>query len=568
LRQNKVIVFFIIGVLLASSYAVSDTYAHAPKSVSVTTTETTATITWSHSGAAGQSPVCVTGKALSTCLSDVDIVRIPGQHVSDNYSTTYTNATQYVVVNNATLGNLAGMTSWTDHSLPEGTIFSYEVCHGDPGTHTCKIADTNETNAGGSDPVYTQTKAAAVNATSMNFSMNQNSAVVSWAGPPSANHTAVTGLKIEYSLDGGSNYTTATSNSTQERSAVAYKITGLQSSQDYIFRVAAVTEATGVGGITSKSSAGAAGTSALFTHTTRSEEVGLAAPPPQATSYSSGVITGGNLQVTVKENSGWDRTLNVALYTNIREDQTKQDSDTYIIWNYFDPVHVSDPHGYFNNVDVVTAQSGVRTMDVTYEITWNKSLAKSDVILETTNFPGKVGTTIIKEAWKSFPAKQISYETPVETSKETIMTLFDGGIMNHLLLISNNDHTLLSAVDYFVYDEIIDVSQDEKAVVQQEVGVIQLFEKITLSQDNVKVGNKYLKTLVISGTLKDEFHQIGEPVTFYITSPDGTDSQITAVTTSARTFNVPIIIDEFESGIYQFQPSHKNLLGEPFSFKH
>ena len=99
-------------------------------------------------------------------------------------------------------------------------------------------------------------------------------------------------------------------------------------------------------------------------------------------------------------------------------------------------------------------------------------------------------------------------------------------------------------------------------------GLMQLFEKITLSQDNVKVGNKYLKTLVISGTLKDEFHQTGEPVTFYISSPDGSDSQITAVTTSARTFKVPIIIDEFESGIYQFQPSHKDLLGEPFSFKH
>ena len=547
---------------MVSSMAVSAAYAHDPTGVSVTTTETTATITWTHTGAAG----CA-DSGNSGCLTDVDIMRIPGQSVAVNYTTLVSNSTAYVVVNNATLGNLAGMTSWTDHSLPEGTIFSYEVCHGDPGTHTCKIADTNETNAGGSDPVYTQTKAAAVNATSMNFSMDQNSAVVSWAGPPSANHTAVTGLKIEYSLDGGSNYTTATSNSTQERSAVAYLVTGLQTSQEYIFRIAAVTESNGDSGVTAKSASGAAGTSNTFTLTTRGEEVGLAAPPPKATSYSSGTITGGNLQVTVKENKGWDRTLNVALYTNIREDQTKQDSDTYIIWNYFDPVHVSDPHGYFNNVNVVTAQSGVRTMDVTYEITWNKSLAKSDVILETTNFPGKVGTTIIKEAWKSFPVKQISYETPEETSKETIMTLFDGGIMNHLLLNNNIDHTLLSAVDYFVYDEIIDVSQDV-VVLQQEEGVVQLFEKITLSQDNVKVGNKYLKTLVISGTLKDEFHQIGEPVTFYISSPDGTDSQITAVTTSARTFKVPIIIDEFESGIYQFQPSHKDLLGEPFSFKH
>ena len=544
---------------MVSSMAVSAAYAHDPTGVSVTTTETTATITWTHTGSAG----CA-DSGNSGCLTDVDIMRIPGQTADVNYTTLFSNSTAYVIVNNAT-----GLSTWTDHSLPEGTVFSYQVCHGDPDTHTCAVADTNATNAGGVDPVFTQTKAVAINATSINFSMDQNSAVVSWAGPPSGNHTAVTGLKIEYSLDGGTNYTTATSNSTQERSEVAFLITGLQTSQEYIFRVAAVTESIGGGGgITSKSASGNTGTTNTFTASTLGEEVGKVAPPPKATSYSSGTITDGNLQVTVKENSGWDRTLNVALYTNIREDQTKQDSDTYIIWNYFDPVHVSDPHGYFNNVNVVTAQSGVRTMDVTYEITWNKSLAKSDVILETSNFQSKVGTTIIKEAWKSFPVKQISYETPEETSKETIMTLFDGGIMNHLLLNNNIDHTLLSAVDYFVYDEIIDVSQDEKVVLQQEQGVVQLFEKITLSQDNVKVGHKYLKTLVISGTLKDEFHQIGEPVTFYISSPDGTDSQITAVTTSARTFKVPIIIDEFESGIYQFQPSHKDLLGEPFSFKH
>ena len=556
-----VISFFIIGVLLGSSFAVSAAYAHAPSAVTLSSiTETTITINWTHTAAGA----CATANCNG--LTDVDIMRVPGTDnlFTDEANTTLiSNSTAYVVYNNATT-----ITSFTDHSLPEGTEFEYTVCHSEGGAiASCTVARTDGTNEGKALPVYGMTLPTAINATSLNFSMDQNSAVVSWLTPSSNNNTAVAGLKIEYSLDGGSNYTTATSNSTQEGTDVAYRVTGLQTAQEYIFRIAAVTESKGDTGLTSKSASGAAGTTNTFTHTTRGEEATKAAPPPKATSYSTGVITGGNLQVTVKENSGWDRTLNVALYTNIREDQTKQDSDTYIIWNYFDPVHVSDPHGYFNTVDVVTAQSGVRTMDVTYEITWNKSLAKNDVILETSNFQSKASTTIIKDAWLSFPIKQISYETPEETPKETIMALFDGGVMNHLLLNNNVDHALLNAVQYFVYDEIIDVSQDEKVLVQQEEEV-KLFEKITLSQDNVKVGHKYLKTLVISGTLNDEFHQIGEPVTFYISSPDGTDSQITAVTTSARTFKVPIIIDEFESGIYQFQPSHMNLLGELFSFKH
>ena len=318
---------------MVSSMAVSTAYAHSPTGVSVTAvTETTVTIGWTHAAAAQNCG----GLAACGGLTDVNILRVPGQSCATNceHGVAVSNSTAYLVANNAT-----AFTSWTDHSLPEGTEFSYQVCHGDPSTHTCSTTDTNTTNAGNSDKVFTTTKATAVNATSINLSMNQNSAVLSWAGPAAANNTAVTGLKIEYSLDGGSNYTTATSNSTQERSEVAFLITGLQTSQEYVFRVAAVTESIGGGGgITSKSASGNTGTTNTFTASTLGEEVGIVAPPPKAISYSSGVITGGNLQVTVKENSGWDRTLNVALYTNITEDQTKQDSDTYIIWNYFDPV--------------------------------------------------------------------------------------------------------------------------------------------------------------------------------------------------------------------------------------
>ena len=567
--------FIITGVLLGLSFAVSESYAHAPKDVSLSAiTETTITINWTHASTAGQTPPCIAAISASTCLTDVDIMRLPGIFGSTAHSTLVGNNTAYVVYNNAT-----GLTSYKDFSLAEGTAYTYEVCHGDgaaDGADSCAAGDVGDTNAGTSARVTAATLASAI--TGLTVSADQNRVVLTWigfvengtdnggglvplgagsAGITLANDTAVAGYKVEYSSDGGTTYTTVTSNSSS--TTRSYEVTGLQSSIEYIFRVAAVTD--------TDSATGAAGTTSIWSGITRGQPDITVSPAPRTTSYSIGSITDDNLQVTVKENKGWDRTLNVALYTNITEDQTKDDSDTYIIWNYFDPVHVSDPHGYFNTVNVVTAQSGVRTMDVTYEITWNKPLAKSDVILETANFQSNVGTTIIKEAWKSFPVKQISYETPEETSVETIMTLFDGGIMNHLLLNNNINHALLSDMQYFVSDEIIDVSQDE-VVLQQEGETVQLFDKITLSQDNMKVGQKYLKTLVISGTLKDEFYQKGDSITFSISSPDGTESQITAVTTSARTFKVPIIIDEFESGSYQFQPIHSDLLGEPFFFKH
>ena len=171
---------------MLGSMTATAVYAHIPTSVSLgSETESAITISWTHA----TDDSCGSG---CDGITDVDIIRTPGQIGSTLNTVHITNSTQYVVANNAT-----GLSSWVDHSLPSGTVFMHEVCHPDPDTHTCAVADTNATNAAGVDPTFTQTKAKAINATSINFSMDQNSAVVSWAGPPSANHTAVTGLKIE-----------------------------------------------------------------------------------------------------------------------------------------------------------------------------------------------------------------------------------------------------------------------------------------------------------------------------------------------------------------------------------
>ena len=259
--------------------------------------------------------------------------------------------------------------------------------------------------------------------------------------------------------------------------------------------------------------------------------------------------------------------LSATLYTNISEGQTQADSDTSIAWNYFDGVTVVDPNNYFNNVNVVTEQSGIRTMDVTYEISWNRSLANNNVILESSDFPGNVAITLINDAWKTFPVTQVSHEIPEETVEETVMALYEGAIMNHNLL-NNHVSYALNDMQYFIDDSTINVSQDEKDVIQEVDQLKQLLEKVTLSNDNIKIGTKYFKTLVISGTVSAEFYQRGEHVEFSISNPDGSQSELSAVTTSDRTFKVPIIVDGFESGVYQFAPSHSIHLGESFSYKH
>ena len=163
-----------------------------------------------------------------------------------------------------------------------------------------------------------------------------------------------------------------------------------------------------------------------FTTLGQPDEVKASAPITTAVTASGASITGGDLTVSLFEDRGWDRILNVALYTNISGSQTIEDSDTYIIWNYFDPVYVSDPHNYFNDVSITTTQTGVRTMDISYDITWNKSLTKANAILETADFQSNKEIVTIADAWTSFPVTQVSYETPEETpatnTPETIMT--------------------------------------------------------------------------------------------------------------------------------------------------
>ena len=591
-RFGVVIPLIFVGLVLGFTLTNSEANAHVPSDIYLNEiTQSSIKINWTHSTAWSGT---VNG------ITDIDIMRGTGHEPA---TLIVGNVTSNSAAGSGTATGSAHVGNWTDSSsLAQGTEYTYTLCHPDPSTNTCKAADVNETHAGVAAQVFGVTLSNAPSG--FNVTPESDNITLNWTGwqsytSPSqsslgvthfANHTIVVGYSIKMSSDGGTTFTngsdsnsgnrvaghngtgvsglTSNSNSTTR----THEITGLETSKDYIFRIAAVSQGQSAVGF-------ATGNYTDITVGTLGDVPGKKNAVVQASSYSTGNITDGNLQVTLMEDKGWDRILNVALYTNISANQTIEDSDTYIIWNYFDPLVVSDPHGYFDNVDIVTAQSGVRTQDFTYDITWNKPLGNNDVILEMKDFQSNAGLTVIEDAWTSFPVSRISHEVTDETSavipavtsaamhEETVMMLWDGGVMNHVFLNNNFDHALLSEMQYFVNDEVIVITPDE-VVLQEEEGVKQLFEGITLSQDNVFIGHQYLKTLVISGTLKTEFYSNGERIAFSITSPDGTTSQLNAVTTSDRTFNVPIVIDKFESGIYQFQPIHNNQLGELFFFEY
>ena len=538
----------IAAILLGGPLAASDVSAHKPTAVTLSgETETKITITWVHLGTAGANG-CGSGCGLGDAKRFVDVLR-----GSTN------------IVNNSTLQ------TYTDHSLAEGTEYNYTVCHGDPSTTNCAVTATYALKA---DPAFSHTLAG--NGTGLGFkslpdglpnltvdlSTNPTSIDVLWAGP-THNNTNVIGLKVEYKASSDSSFTTATSNSTGINGGKAvpvYTIENLTPGTTYTVKLSGVT-----GGDSSGS--GAAGTaSTLASVTLPKHSAPIANDVPSVTTLASGQIVDGNLKATLYEDKGWDRILNVDLYTNIGEGQGIENSDTYITWNFFDGVSVTDPHGYFNDVDVVAEESGVRTQDFTYEITWNKPLGANSAIIETKDFQSNTGLTVINEAWTSFPVTQVSYEVPEETFKETTAMLWNEGVMNHVFLANDVNYALVSDMQYFIQEESIDVSQDE--VVLEQEGAIELFEDTTISKKSMKIGSEYVKTLVVSGTVNAKVFSMGSAVTFNIIGPNGSESKINAVTTSDRTFEVPIVLEGLESGTYQLLPVHDIHTGEPLSFRH
>ena len=73
----------------------------------------------------------------------------------------------------------------------------------------------------------------------------------------------------------------------------------------------------------------------------------------------------------------------IALYTNLRGDAREvQDSDTYITYNEDRPLEITDPHGYFSNVNFTESEYNGKYL-AEFNMTFTKPMDTSDVIIRT-----------------------------------------------------------------------------------------------------------------------------------------------------------------------------------------
>ena len=142
--------------------------------------------------------------------------------------------------------------------------------------------------------------------------------------------------------------------------------------------------------------------------------------------------------------------------------------------------------------------------------------------------------------------------------KQAEPTLWAPGVIDQVV-----PTLLLADLEFFIGEQAIDVSQD--VIVQNEPDKI--FDSLAITHNVMKMGYDDVKTVVISGMINDEFFQKGNTIAFTITNSDGFKSTITAVTTSDKTFEVPVLITEYESGIYDVQSQYTIYKGESTTFE-
>jgi len=73
----------------------------------------------------------------------------------------------------------------------------------------------------------------------------------------------------------------------------------------------------------------------------------------------------------------------IALYTNLRGEKREiQDSDTFVIYHEDKPLEITDPHGFFSNVNFTESEYNGKYI-ANFDMTFAKPMDTSDVIIRT-----------------------------------------------------------------------------------------------------------------------------------------------------------------------------------------
>ena len=137
-----------------------------------------------------------------------------------------------------------------------------------------------------------------------------------------------------------------------------------------------------------------------------------------------------NLKLNLDDETGIEH---VALYTNLREDKREiQDSDTYIIFDEYKELEIVDPHQLFSFANVTVYENNTK-YSINFNVTFAKSMEKSDIIFRIWDDRRNMADTKILDVWqivgdditKEEPFSLLLAEPAVKEAESSEFSLFD-----------------------------------------------------------------------------------------------------------------------------------------------
>jgi len=180
-----------------------------------------------------------------------------------------------------------------------------------------------------------------------------------------------------------------------------------------------------------------------------------------------------NLTFDLYENQGINNVEHVTMYffqgdtTGLSNGEIVSKSDTKILFDRGQSVHVTDPHGYFANAEFDLSATDAWNLEINYYITFAKPMETTSLLIRSWDLDRNTGDKLLVNAIKVVETSFLDVPTGI-TSQESSITQTELDIP---LWVKNNaewwyqkqidDSDFVAGIEYMISENIINVPQTE-----------------------------------------------------------------------------------------------------------
>ncbi len=175
----------------------------------------------------------------------------------------------------------------------------------------------------------------------------------------------------------------------------------------------------------------------------------------------------------VYENQGISNLEHVTMYFFIGEDADLSEnhndiskSDTYILFDTSQSVHVIDPHGYFENASFDVSEITPWKLKIIYDITFAKPMETTSLLIRTWDLDKNTADKVINNAIKVVEPSffNVPLELVSQDSTQTELADIPIWVKNNALWWQQkqiDDSDFVAGIEYLINENIITISETQ-----------------------------------------------------------------------------------------------------------